>query len=250
MTEVIKLNNRKAVYGAFELKRLYPRNYSIGLIIAVIIHLILIGSYYFIQSISKEDYDNIPTVRVMKYSDLGPPPSITNDVPQTIAVQGPVIKPTVGIPVPVPDKKVAPEQTIATQQELSQIQSPIIEQGEGNKVQITQDIKIQSDEDKEPDINAFIPVEKMPEIVYSVRPDYPDAAKRADIEGTVYVKMLVDKEGKVLKAVVIKSEADILNQPAIDAAMKFVFTPAIQNKKPISVWIVVPFKFQLNGPEQ
>ena len=35
------------------------------------------------------------------------------------------MKPKVGVPVPVPDAQVSPEQTIATQQELSKIAGPV-----------------------------------------------------------------------------------------------------------------------------
>lgn len=246
MENVIHIQSGQSTFGAYELKKNYPRNYSIGLILAVIFHLIIIGSYYFIQSLGSSDEDNIPIVRVMKYSELGPPPSIANDIPQQLAVAAPNIRPTVGVPVPVPDEQVPQEQTLATQEELSQVAAPTIETGTGN-VQVTQDIKIEQDKDKDedPSIDAFIPVEKLPEMVVSAKPVYPELATRANLEGTVYVKVLVDKEGKPKKAVVVKTDGEIFNQAAIDAVLKCVFSPAIQNNKPITVWVVIPFKFML-----
>ena len=50
-----------------------------------------------------------------------------------------------------------------------------------------------------------------------------------------------------VKAALLKSDAEILNQPAIDAAMQFVFTPAMQHSGPVSVWVSIPFKFNLKG---
>lgn len=246
MTNTISVKNN--IYGAFELKKLYPRNFSIGLIIAVVLHIIIITSYYFYLSMSKEE-ENVPTVRILKYSELGPPPSITNDVPQQISVApGSTAAPTVGIPVPVPEEEAPPEQTIATQQELSQQSSPALTEGLGTGVtQITQDIKIEEEKEEEPDINAFVAVEKLPEMVVSAQPVYPDIARRAGITGKVYVKVLIDKEGKPKKAVIIKSDAEVFNEAAIEAAMKCAFTPALQNNKPVSVWIVIPYKFTLQG---
>ncbi len=233
-------------YGAFELKRLYQKYYGIGLTIAVLIHLLLIGVYIFIQAINKDDESNIATVRILKYSELGPPPSLDQNVAQQLAVQAPTIKPNVGIPTPVPDAEAPKEQTIATQQEMNKIAAPIGE-GSGGNVKITQDLKVEPPkEDETPGINEFVPVEKMPQVVVSAVPVYPELAKRAGVEGTVYVKILVSKEGKPLKAVVIKSDSEVFNQPATEAAMKFVFTPAIQHKAPVMVWVVVPFKFKLN----
>ena len=241
MTEKIK---KEGIYGAFELKKLYPRNYSIGLAIAVFIHLLGIGSYYAVQALNKDEEDAPMVGRVLKYSELGPPPSITNEAPPQIAVSGPVAPPTVGVPVPVPDEQAPPEATIASQQELSQQAAPSLGADLGaGQATIQQDIKIESDE--EPSMDAFVAVEKLPEMVVDAKPEYPEIAKRAGITGKVFVKVLVDKEGRPKRAVVIKTDSELFNQPAIDAAMKSAFTPALQNNHPIAVWIVLPYRFQL-----
>jgi len=241
MTEKVK---KEGIYGAFELKKLYPRNYSIGLAIAVFIHLLGIGSYYAVQALNKDEEDAPMVGRVLKYSELGPPPSITNEAPPQIAVSGPVAPPTVGVPVPVPDEQAPPEATIASQQELSQQAAPSLGADLGaGQATIQQDIKIESDE--EPSMDAFVAVEKLPEMVVAAKPEYPEIAKRAGITGKVFVKVLVDKEGRPKRAVVIKTDSELFNQPAIDAAMKSAFTPALQNNHPIAVWIVLPYRFQL-----
>lgn len=241
--EDIVLINPISDYGSIELKKVYKKNFATGLIIAVLFHLFLIGAYFFVQSVLAGNDDDIATVRILKYSDLGPPPSLNQTTQQQLAVTAPEIKPTVGAPVPVPDKEIPKEQTIATQEEMSQVAAPITEgTGEGD-VQITKDLVI---EEKDPGINEFVPIEKQPEIVKRVLPEYPEIAKRAGVEGTVWVKILLDKQGKPEKAVVIKSDAEMFNKPATDAAIKFLFTPAIQDKKPVKVWVTFPFKFKLN----
>jgi periplasmic protein TonB len=240
--------NHANEYGAFELKRLYPRNYSLGMTIAVLIHAFLICTYIFIQAITKEDDSKFATVRIMKYTDLGPPPSLDNTAAQQLAVTAPTVAPNVGIPTPVPDADAPKEQTIASQAEMNKVAAPVGEGTGGGGAQITNDLKVEppKEEESTPDMNSFVAVEKMPQVVVSVPPVYPDLAKRAGVEGTVYVKILVNKEGKAIKAVVIKSDSEVFNQPATDAALKFVFTPAIQHKSPVTVWVVVPFKFKLN----
>ncbi len=243
----LTVDNTENQYGAQELKRLYIRNFEIGLVIAIILHLFLIGTYIFIESITKENDNNIATVRILKYSELGPPPSLDKNVQQQIAVKAPTIKPNIGIPKPVPDAQAPKEQTIATQQEMNQIASPIGEGSGGGGVKITQDLKVTAPTNDIPSMNAFIPVEKEPQVVKSVQPVFPELAKRAGVEGTVYVKILVSKQGKPLKAVVIKTDSPIFNKPAEAAAMQFLFTPAIQHKQPVMVWVVVPFRFKLNN---
>lgn len=239
-----------ADYGWFELKRIYAKNYSIGVGISTVFHVLLLGLYFFVVVMGKEEEENIPTVRIMKYSELGPPPSISNEIPPQLAVSSAAVKPSVGVPVPVPDASVSPEQTFATQEELSQTMGPTIGEGFGTSgIQIEQDIQIEPEQlgEDEPDIDKFVAVEKMPEIVKVEKPIYPDLAIRANLEGKVFVKILVDREGKPRRAVVIKSDAEIFNQAAIDAAMKYAFTPALQNQKPVPVWVVIPFKFELRG---
>ena len=227
-------------YGAVELKRVLQKYWVLGLSISITIHFIAVGTYYLVGILGQEEEPAV-MVRIMKYSDLGPPPSIASvNTPPPIAVSAPVAKPTVGAPVPVPDAEVSPEQTIATQTEMSQQIAPEVETGEG-EFAIEQDIFI---EDDTPPAD-FVPVEKQPQIVKKVKPVYPDLAMRAQLEGKVWVKIWVDKEGKVREVRILKSDAEIFNEPAIEAAKQFIFTPAYMNKGPVSVWVSVPFKFQL-----
>ncbi len=227
-------------YGMRELRALYQKYATIAIVSAVLIHLFIIGTYYIVGYLSEEE-EPIGMVRIMKYTDLGPPPSITNtEAAPQVAVTVPVAKPTVGIPVPVPDAEVSPEQTIATQTEMSAVSSPTAGTGDGEGVQVQQDIQI--DEDPA----DFVPVEKQPVPVKQVSPEYPEIARKASVEGTVWVKILVDKEGKAKKAVIMKSDSEIFNEAAQKAALQWVFTPAMMNNGPVAVWAAVPFRFKLN----
>lgn len=227
--------------GMQEIKEVYKRNLLRAMLIATGMHLAVIGIYYGAGYLGEEE-EPAATVRIMKYTDLGPPPSIMdNEVAPQVAVSVPVTKPSMGVPVPVPDAEVNPEQTIATQQELSDIQSPAVNTGEGDGgVTIEQDINI--DEDP-PD---FVAVEVLPVPIKVITPEYPTIATRAAVEGTVWVKILVDKEGKAKKALIAKSDNEIFNENAIKAALGFVFSPAMMNNGPVAVWAVVPFHFKLN----
>lgn len=229
-------------YGAYELRGLYQKYATRALIFASIFHFVGIGVYYGAVYLATED-EPVYTVRIMKYSDLGPPPSITNSqAAPAVSVTGAAAKPTVGTPVPVPDAEISPEATIMSQTEMQQI-GPV---GDPNAagtgpVAIQNDVNI--DDGPPPD---FVPVEKQPTPVKSPPPSYPEIARRAGVEGTVWVKIWVDKEGKAKKAQILKSDAELFNQAAIDAAMQWVFTPAVMNNGPVAVWVSIPFKFKLN----
>lgn len=241
----------KNVYGAFELKRLYPRNYGYGFLFAILFHLMIVGAYFLIEALTaeEENYDNIPVV-TMKYSEMGPPPSIVQEVAPQVQTTAAAAKPNVGVPVPVEDSKAAPEQTLATQAEMSKAIAPVQTVSEGGNVQVTQDIKIEQEvkkADDYPDPSTFIPVEKNPERIQVVTPEYPEIAQRAGLTGQVVLRILVNKEGKPVKTMVMKADNDIFIEPAKEAAMKTLFTPAIQNGKPITCWVVIPYKFSLGN---
>ncbi len=229
-------------YGATELRALYQKHAIRGLTVAIAIHLAAIGAYYLGVYLTTDD-EPVYTVRILKYSDLGPPPSIQNSqAAPAVSVSAPTAKPTVGTPVPVPDAEISPEATIATQTEMAAQPSQVTEgSGTGGPPVIQNDVNI--DDGPPPD---FVPVEKQPVPIKSPSPAYPEIARRAGVEGTVWVKIWVDKEGKPKKAVVLKSDAELFNQAAIDAAMQWVFTPAVMNNGPVAVWVSIPFKFKLN----
>jgi len=230
----------KTDYGAFELKKIYQKYLTMALVIGLAFHFLGVGAYWGAVYLSKET-DPKGTIRlILKYSDLGPPPSMTDAMAASVTAANAGVKPSVGIPVPVPDAEVSPDQTIATQTEMSAQTAPI-DQGPGGG---DREIKIEEDEAPPAD---YVPYEKAPEAVKQIQPKYPDLATRAGLEGTVWVKIWVDKEGRPKKAVVQKSDAEIFNQPSTDAAMQWVFTPAMMKNGPVSVWVSIPFRFKLQG---
>jgi protein TonB len=232
--------------GHQELKSLRYKYTSLSLLISSALSFSVMGGYHGITYWLTQ-MEEAPTVRlrVLKYTDLGPPPSIANTeaLPQ-VGVSATNIKPSIGIPVPVPDAQVSPDQTFATQTELSKQTSPTQEDlntGEGN-VAINQDISI----DEEPGVNDFVPFEKEPQVALKVKPEYPDIALRAGIEGAVFVKVLVGKDGKPKKVVVLKETPEnVFTDSAKRAAMQYLFTPAMMNTGPVQVWVTISFKFRI-----
>jgi protein TonB len=227
-------------YGAPELKKNYRKYLTIALAIGMAIDFTGAGAYWGVLYATREEAPTGTVRLIVKYSDLGPPPSLTQAMAASVQAANAGVKPSVGIPVPVPDAEVSPEATIATQSEMSQ-QTAVVDQGPSGG---EKEIKIEEDEAPPAD---YVPYEKAPEAVKQVQPKYPDLATRAGLEGTVWVKIWVDKEGKPKKAVVQKSDAEIFNQPATEAAMGWIFTPAMMKNGPVSVWVSIPFRFKLQG---
>lgn len=103
----------------------------------------------------------------------------------------------------------------------------------------------------EPDPNKFIPAQKKPEPVNmdDIKKEigYPALAREGNIEGDVTLKILVDENGNYVKHNVLKQVHPILLKEVEKHVGKLKFTPAIQGNKPIKFWLVVPFKFKLQG---
>lgn len=98
-----------------------------------------------------------------------------------------------------------------------------------------------------PDRHAYIYSDELPITVKEVKPEYPEFAKQVGVEGLVLVHVYVGKDGRVAKAEVDdKRQNPMLNDAALQAARRWVFTPAYADKHPVAVWITLPFRFTLH----
>jgi TonB family protein len=87
----------------------------------------------------------------------------------------------------------------------------------------------------------------MPVVKKTVEPDYPEAARKGNIEGTAQLDVLVRRDGTVGDARVSRSSGSAeLDAAARKAARQFEFMPAEDaSGKPVAVWIRQPFNFKL-----
>ncbi len=92
----------------------------------------------------------------------------------------------------------------------------------------------------------FWKVEVKPQPINIPVPNYPDMARQAGIEGQTVVEALVDVDGGIADARVLKSSGNTsLDAAAVDAAMRAKFSPAKQRDKAVRVWVSIPFRFTL-----
>ncbi len=77
---------------------------------------------------------------------------------------------------------------------------------------------------------------------------YPPEARTKHLEGTVMLRILIDEEGNVNEASVLKSSGyDILDQTALNVAKGARFKPARIRGKKHSVWISWPLIFEITA---
>jgi protein TonB len=96
----------------------------------------------------------------------------------------------------------------------------------------------------------FVAVEEMPEPIGGIgeiqkKIIYPEIAKRAGVEGKVYVLAFVDESGSVTDAKIIKGIGAGCDEAALDAVKKTKFKPGKQRGKAVRVQVSIPVVFKL-----
>jgi len=238
--------SRSALIGSLQLKRLYQRNMALGFGIAGGAHLLIIGIIALIIGWESDMPNAIGSVVIKSKADLILPPTLKKPKDQIkVATPEREIRPSVGVPEPVPDEEAPEEVEMQTQDELIQM-APVMP---------VEDLDDLSNLDVEsvlqellPSPDAFIPVEDQPSKIRDVKPTYPDLAQRAGIEGSVWIKALVDKEGKVRDVIIAKdSGANAgFEEAAKKAAYETVWKPAIANGQPVAIWVTYKVVFTLH----
>jgi TonB family protein len=98
-----------------------------------------------------------------------------------------------------------------------------------------------------PSPDEFIAFDVSPVLENQPQAVYPDSAKIANVEGSVWVKVLIDKQGSVRKALIAKGSGKKVGfeEAALVAAKQATWKPAMTNNKPVAVWVSYEIKFAL-----
>lgn len=82
-----------------------------------------------------------------------------------------------------------------------------------------------------------------------LQPDYPAAARRADMEGRVELHVLIGTDGRVKQAEIKRSSGHaVLDAAALEHALKkWRLKPALQDGVAVESWLVVPISFKLKN---
>lgn len=104
-------------------------------------------------------------------------------------------------------------------------------------------------------LNGLVPVssEKEAEMARTIKPvplnspmpQYTDLARFHGVQGSVSLRVLIDEEGKVIQAKLLKGLRDGLDEEAIKAAFRLKFKPATRDGKPLKYWMAVLVEFRL-----
>jgi len=157
------------------------------------------------------------------------------DIPQTEQVKRPPAPSRPAIPIESEDEDISEDETIKTTEiDLTELPPPPEAPAEEDE---SATIFIAYDEPPTP-IGGFPAIQKNLE--------YPEIARKAGVEGTVFIKVLVDAKGNVVDTDVIKSLGNNgCDEAAIKAIKSVKWKPAMQRDKPVKVWVSIPVRFEL-----
>ena len=78
-------------------------------------------------------------------------------------------------------------------------------------------------------------------------PAYPGLARKRGQEGTVILRVLVNREGRVVDlSIDVPSNFSLLDRAALAAVRKWIFEPGRRGEERVPMWVRVPVTFKLN----
>lgn len=264
LNEII-FSNKNKEYGAYDLRKRYHKYITIAVWASIAFFVVVTTAPALISKIKPKQTDTLNRKRIIQITDLAEPPSI--DKKQEIQQQveaPPPLKSTIKFlpPVVKPDEQVT-EEYIPTVEELKNIDPGAkTQEGQAGGVDYSlievqeatkQEIVDEAPEKKE---EPFTYVEEMPNypggdenlmafITSNVQ--YPEIAKRAGVEGKVYVSFVVEKNGSIAEVRVAKGIGAGCDEEALRVVkMMSNWKPGKQNGKPVRVRVLIPFTFKLN----
>jgi periplasmic protein TonB len=91
---------------------------------------------------------------------------------------------------------------------------------------------------------AVMDYDQPPRPIKMTRPQYPQEAFVKKIEGTVEVEILIDANGRVVSARVVRS-IPLLDAAAVHTVYQWVFSPAMKNGRPVATRAMAPVTFRI-----
>jgi protein TonB len=159
------------------------------------------------------------------------------EIPPTEQIKRPPPPPRPALPVPTESEEIPEDATIeSTELNFAELPPPPPPPEPG----IDEESPVFVAYDEPPEIIGGMPA------LLSVL-EYPELARRAGIEGSVVIAVLIDEKGALLNARVLKPHGSNvgMEEAAIKGLRKMKWKPAYQRDKPIKVWVSIPVRFRL-----
>jgi len=184
----------------------------------------------------------IVLVRVNLYSSPPSPPPISfqeevifEEVIQTKQIETPPPPPRPPVPVEVPNDEIIEDEILELDLEFDLGDELLLPPPPPPK-------------DDEPEF--FVVVEQMPQLQGGIgqlqqKVNYPEMARRAGIEGRVTIQFIVNEQGRVENARVVRGIGGGCDEEALRVVSQARFVPGLQRGRPVRVQFSLPIVFRL-----
>jgi protein TonB len=209
-----------------DLRKRYPLYVQVGLIASLVI---LIGAFK-VNFSPDSDFQVVQVEQEIVQME---------EILQTKQVEKPPPPPKPPVPIEVPDDEVLEDEDLDLDVSL-ELDEEI--------VNLPPPPPSDDGEEEEPEI--FMIVEDMPELIGGLasiqsKIKYPEIAKKAGVEGRVFVQFVVNTDGSVIDPVVVRGIGAGCDEEAVRAVSQAKFEPGRQRGKPVPVKMSLPITFKL-----
>ena len=212
-----------------DLRNYYNLYMEAGFVITLVILLVLFNIKF--QANNNENFSQ-PKQQTVKMKQIV----------QTHQKKTPPPPPRPQTPVAVPNDQVINDQPINLNAEMNMnkpLNLPPPPKNSGNKK-------------KKKQKQVFVVVEHMPKLIGGLKGleqkiKYPELARKAGIEGKVYVQFVVNKHGNVENAKVVRGIGGGCDKEALKVVRQAHFKPGMQRGRPVNVRYSLPIVFKLQN---
>ncbi len=223
---------------------------AITLPVSIAIHGLVIGlalgaSIWFIEDIPE------PPIPVTFYAAAPPPPPPPPAAPKAAAP-----KPETSKPIPVkPTEMVAPTvmpETVPQPLAAPEPEAPSAEEGVAGGVEggvpggVLGGVAGGTGPGTEGEPLRVGGEVKAPVLLQKIEPGYPEAARKARMEGVVILEAIITGSGNVEDVKVLKSVNPLLDASAVRAVQQWKYKPATLNGRAVRVYLTVTVTFNLH----
>ncbi len=254
----IVFEGKNREYGAFVLRKDYNKTISMAVIASVVFLVFAISVPAIIAYLESLKSEEVVIKDDNDVNLMDAPPVDPDEPPPPPVEPPPPVQETIKFVPPVVTNEEVPEEDIPpTQEELKETNAGVVTQeGSGDIVDLPIETKNEVIED--PDANkVFVSVEEMPTFpggdeglmkFMQKSVSYPALEKENGISGTVYVYFVVNKEGNIEDAKVVRGVkgGSGLDKEALRVINNMPkWSIARQNGRPVKVQFTYPVKFVL-----
>lgn len=249
----IVFEKRNKEYGAYINRKNYSRYVLIALGVTVVVLILILAAPAIAKLLKSNRGPEEQKLKEMTVSLDQPPPITPQPPPPDVRIPPPVKTVIKFLPPKVTEKEVVEEEPMPTIEEIKENETGAVAV-EGTDIVFDEPaaVVVEEEEDK-----VFMAVEQQAEFpggmaamykFLNKNQKYPASARRMGVEGKVFVKFIVDKEGAISNIEIMKGINADLDKEAI-RLIKLMppWKPGKQNGRSVKSQFVLPINFKLES---